>query len=324
MDSTLFSERNKLVPSNFLKFRCRMESTQGNDVHRDFTGVYYPRWRGMYLDEVRAILGEVKTFSIFPFDIYLKPDNEFFMTSDFVVGAKLVFGRSQSLRDKGVKCFVITHVDDARLRTITHSVSHEFREQPLSRKVIESLVAIRDAFIHQVGGSLELGIKNIGRRFRVVDECGDRRMDKHEFRRAVHDVHVDLTASEVDDIFASFKETPDGTISFEDFLTVVRGPMSDARKRAIASAFRKIDFTGSGALTLHDLIVKYNTKKHPDVRSGHLTEAQVSLLFVTQWDTREPRGKVTFAEFSDYYSGISAAILDDDQFCFFVADAWTG
>lgn len=330
MNTTIYDDQNRLDRGNFLKFRCRIESQGGADAHRDFTGCYYPRFRNLYIDEVRLVLGEPRLFPAFPLDVYTKPeDGDYYYTADFFVGAILTLGHVSNARDKGVKKFAVTEVDCSRLRDETSAggdvqfgATDSKRNKSISSKVAENLRKVRDGFIHMASDDAVLGIKDIGRRFRVVDDNGDRKISLPEFKKAVKEAKVDLSDADLRDIFNAFDRNADGTISFEELIEVIRGPMSEARKGVVRLAFRKLDHHGDGLITIQDVAAKYNAKGHAEVAAGRMTESQVLQSFIGVWDNRDRNGEISFAEFCDYYNGVSASIDDDRMFIAIVASAW--
>lgn len=323
MNSTLYSQQNRLEPSNVIKFRCRIDNSDGQDVHRNFTGVYYPRWRALYLDEMRQILNQYQVVPIFPFDVYTKEDGSHFMSDDFQVGKAFNLGRSSAARDRAAKSYVITEVDDSNLRTPTTSDVRKFLvDKKLSPSTVDLLLKIRDAFTRRAGGAMELGIKDMGRRFRNVDANGDRRVSKSEFAKCLKDVHLDISASELDAVFNAFDQNADGSVSFEEILSIVRGPMNERRKKAVADIFRKLDLDGDGNVTAQELRTRFNATEHPEVRRGELTAEQLTTAFLSVWDTRDKNGAISFAEFCDYYNGLSALVHSDDLFEAIVFSSW--
>ena len=331
------TSRNSLVPSDMLRFRCRLESADGKDAHRSFTGVYYPRWRALYVDEIKESLGKVKLTSVLPFDVYLNPQvgdrSDFYYTSDFVLGATLRFDRCDggegSVADKFpgsldvLKCFVVTHVDDSQLRTQTESGREASLASTLRRDVpsdvVKQLIQVRAAFSARCG---ELSIKAIGRRFRTMDDSGNRLVSREEFQKCLNEVHLHYSSEEVKRIFDAFDTNQDGQLSYEELLLVMRGPMSDVRKSVVQQAFAKLDADRDGQITIAEIGAKYRAASHPDVVAGHLTEKQVLSAFASVWDSRDRNGIVTFAEFSDYYSGVSAGVDSDEAFVELVRAAW--
>lgn len=322
MNSNLYSQRNQLVQSNVVKFRCRLEGGEGQDVHRVFSGAYFPRWRALYLDEMRLVLGNYRVVPIFPFEVYTRDDGSHFMTDDFKVGESVFLGKTKAARDRCARTFVVTEIDVTRLRTPTASESFPpISGSSLPASVAEALGKVRGAFGQKAGGSIELGIKDIGRYFRAVDAHGNRVVSQLQLQKCIADSHVTLSASEVDHIVDSL--TREGASSaFDTLISALRGPMSERRKGAVANVFQKLDVNGDGCITMHKIKSCFNAIDHPDVRNGDLTPEQLTIGFLGVWDARDKNGAVTYNEFCDYYSGINFAVDNDDLFEAIVYSTW--
>ena len=66
----------------------------------------------------------------------------------------------------------------------------------------------------------------------------------------------------------------------------------------------------------------YDASHHPEVIEGKKTPDEVFREFMTQWDTQEKDGIVTFDEFLEYYEGVSCSIDRDDYFELMMKRAW--
>ncbi|XP_030598908.1 calcyphosine-like b isoform X2 [Archocentrus centrarchus] len=100
-------------------------------------------------------------------------------------------------------------------------------------------------------------------------------------------------------------------------------PMSNARKEVVMQAFRKLDKTGDGVITIEDLRGVYNARYHPRYQNGEWTEDQVFRMFLDSFDSPYDKdGKVTKDEFVNYYSGVSASIDSDVYFILMMKNAW--
>ena len=101
----------------------------------------------------------------------------------------------------------------------------------------------------------------------------------------------------------------------------------------IKKAFEKIDGNGNGVLELDDIREKYNARFHPDVVANKKTEDEILQEFLETFEVHRQcsrsdeasvkgDGKVTFNEFCDYYSNVSASIDNDQYFELMMTNAW--
>lgn len=77
-----------------------------------------------------------------------------------------------------------------------------------------------------------------------------------------------------------------------------------------------MDQTGDGVITIADLRNIYSVKEHPMFQSGQLTEDEILTRFLHTFEGGQGNydDKVTWEEFLNYYSAISASIDCDDYF----------
>lgn len=141
-------------------------------------------------------------------------------------------------------------------------------------------------------------------------------------------------------------------VSASDHLIVrrVQPQMSEARKEVVMQAFRKLDKTGDGVITIEDLRGVYNAKCHPKYQNGEWSEDQVFRTFLDSFDSPYDKdGKVTGAwrlarqapcglwtwfdagitpwrwprrHFMNYYAGASESINNDEYFIMTMRNAW--
>jgi hypothetical protein len=374
-------ERHNLLLNDVLKFRCKLDSQDGKDTARAFTGVFFPRWRALYLDEVHTVVGmrgqtSIKLTPVYDFDVFFKVPpavgsssssvsldasasssgffGEYFTTADFKVGAKVKLGLTVSARDEHAKLFYITAVDASLLLTKTTPGPGSSNLLTLSRlagrsypqETLDVFGKLRAAYVERAGGDATLALKNFGRRFREPIVPGGRRVvDVDRLVRCAADVAivfsraeaeaaisgltpVPLTGASMATFMASTKATIVATSSgplmadYNDVLELLRGPFSTARTQAVQTAFAFIDTNGDGYATLDELAGHLDLSWHSDVRSGAITRQQAARAFMAVWDAKDRLQKVSYAEFFDYYSGVSAITSDDEEFVGLVCATW--
>lgn len=335
LNSTMFDGVNRIDRTDVIKFRCTLSSQDSADVHRAFSGSYFPRWHAFYIDEVRLINGLVRLNAAYPLDTYSKEDGSHFLAADFSVGNRIEMSFAPTnQRDDAARAFVITQSDVSRLyntallsATLPLCKGTQYRAalDAVPEKVVNDLLSIRDAFIRQYGGVVELGLKAVGKHFRTqLDNAGNRLVVAETLEQTLVECGVSLSAGQVQAILNAFPPVANlpGAVRLEDVLEIMRGPMSEDRMFAVQRVFQHLDYDGDGVLTLAEIGAKFAAADHPDVRNGSLTAQQLRNGFLATWDARTAAGKVTYAEFMDYYSGVSATIADDAQFEATVRSSW--
>lgn len=74
--------------------------------------------------------------------------------------------------------------------------------------------------------------------------------------------------------------------------------MSNARRSLVHQAFKKLDKTGDGVITIEDIRGVYKVNKHPKYMSGEWTADQVLQIFLDSFDSDDKDGKVSCFSFS--------------------------
>merc|ERR1719453_997537 len=77
-------------------------------------------------------------------------------------------------------------------------------------------------------------IRNLSRAFRSMDEGSRGVLKKDQFERALGYCHMYLNNQEVETIMSHYDLKHDGTMSYEEFLTGMRGSLN-ARRKALTS-----------------------------------------------------------------------------------------
>ena len=80
------------------------------------------------------------------------------------------------------------------------------------------------------------------------------------------------------------------TTSF-NCLSLLQPPMNKARINVVGEAFKKLDKTGDGFVTIEDLRGVYDVKNHPKYLNGEATEEELYIKFLANFETNGLSGK---------------------------------
>lgn len=154
-------------------------------------------------------------------------------------------------------------------------------------------------------------IRGMGRSFKIMDDNGDRKIDKQEFYWGLKDLGADISKKEAGILLDHLDANKDGVVSYDEFLYGIRGAPNAIRQDVIDQCFRKFDHDGNGVVTSADLRVVYDCSTHPKVISGEMTQEEVFVQFLASFGDRNGDGVITHQEWSDYYAAVSANIDSD-------------
>jgi len=198
------------------------------------------------------------------------------------------------------------------------SAAQEFRNlpTPLSAEALKNKVR---EIVNKRGNH---GIRGLARSFAIMDDGGDKKLDRDDFKWGLYDYGVHLDDDQFGVLLDDFDTNDDGYISFDEFLVAIRGPLNARRLGFIDQAYDLLDRNGDELVTVDDLAAAYDCSQHPSVASGEKSDNEVLREFMSMWDTGTKDYKVTRDEFRDYYKDVSASIDDDDYFELMMRNAW--
>lgn len=175
------------------------------------------------------------------------------------------------------------------------------------------------AFCRERSGN---GLRGLRVMFKAMDRNRNKSLDPVEFKYAMRDYGFPVSDMEVTQIVKYFDTNRDGKISFDEFLRAIRGDLNDRRTNMVHMAYKVLDKSGDGLVTLDDIMKAYDASHHPDFQSGRKSEEDIMREFMGVWETHKKDGIVTLEEFEDYYKDISASIDSDDYFELMIRNAW--
>ena len=165
-------------------------------------------------------------------------------------------------------------------------------------------------------------IRGMGRSFKIMDDNGDRKIDKQEFYWGLKDLGATISKNEAGILLEHLDLNKDGVVSYDEFLYGIRGAPNASRQEIIDVAFRKFDLDGNGTVTSADLRTVFDTSTHPKVISGEMTDEEVYVQFLASFGDKNGDGVITKQEWDDYYAAVSANIDNDNHLIQLMRAAW--
>lgn len=162
-----------------------------------------------------------------------------------------------------------------------------------------------------------VGIKGLGRLFRIADDDSNRSVDLHEeLPKMLGDVGVLLNKTEIDELSRMLDRNGNGSISFNEFIYHFAPPMSQRRIDIVNKAFDHLDEDNNGVIELSDIERKY--ARDPTKKGAS------KLVFdnFLQCFDKNGDGTISRDEFMNYYRDISPNIDNDEYFVTLIKNAW--
>jgi Ca2+-binding EF-hand superfamily protein len=107
------------------------------------------------------------------------------------------------------------------------------------------------------------GIRGLGIVFRKMDSTRCGKLDRYEFMWGLKENGHTLSPSEFERVFKFFDKNNDGKISYDEFLSGLRGDLNKRRRGMVDLAYNKLDADGNGIVDINDLSLRYNVEFHP-------------------------------------------------------------
>ena len=131
-------------------------------------------------------------------------------------------------------------------------------------------------------------------------------------------------------IFFNYANKNDSDIiSTEQLINIIKGNLNEQRKLYIVDLFSKIDTEHTNKISIQLLKNTFNAKRHPEVINGTKSLEEVleqfcySLDLYCELNGIQKNGELTFENFVDYYSCVSASIPDEVYFEDMINGVWS-
>ena len=194
----------------------------------------------------------------------------------------------------------------------------------LSESAINSIIiSIRNNININNGIKLFTFIKNLKKR-----ELNNSQISINDLYNLFQDMRINIPYNEIKILFNYTNKNDSDIIPTEQLINIIKGSLEEQRKLYIVEVFSNIDKEQTGKVQIDSLKNLFNAKKHPEVINGTKSQEEVFEQFCNSLDLyREinnipKNGELSFENFIDYYTGISASIPDEVYFEDMINGVW--
>ena len=186
-----------------------------------------------------------------------------------------------------------------------------------------AVIAIIARIKKELQGRGVRGFVGLQRKFRTMDRDGNKNLSFDELKYGFRDMRIRITDDELKQLIDAVDTDQSGKVEFEEFVQMLRDPLTPRRLALVDLAYSILDVDGNGIVDAAEVASAYNASKHPEVMTGSKSVQDVMAEFLDTFDVGgEVDGKVTRDEFINYYSNLSASIDNEDYFELMIRNAW--
>jgi len=185
---------------------------------------------------------------------------------------------------------------------------------------------VREILAKRSGGATTL--KGMAVQFKILDRDATGSLDRQEMQigldKFLRGYGVQLSKSEVDELFKLFDADRSGTVSYDEFIKGLRGSMNQFRVDFVKLAWYQLDTSRKGYVTVDDLGKVYDVSGNPLVKAGKITPQECLKAFMNNWHLADKKhlDTVSLDDFIEYYDWVSSSIDRDDYFELMIRNAW--
>ena len=150
-----------------------------------------------------------------------------------------------------------------------------------------------------------------------------------ELYNIFQDMRINIPFDELKIVFNFANKNDSEIISTEQLINIIKGNLNEQRKLYIEQIFSKIDKEQTKKISINVLKNMFNSKKHPEVINGLKSEEEVFEQFCLSLDLFcelyyiPKNGDISYDNFIEYYSYISASIPDEVYFEDMINGVWS-
>ena len=143
----------------------------------------------------------------------------------------------------------------------------------------------------------------------------------------IEQMGLDINQDDLINFYSILDYTQCNKVSTNEILRLIRGEIPEQRKILIVTKFAVLDKEKTGIISISLVKELYNFKFHPDVFLGKKSAEQIYKEFLYTFDIfcelNGLKDVISYKDFIEYYTPISASILNDNYFDDIILGVWS-
>ncbi|XP_053478397.1 calcyphosin-2 isoform X1 [Ictalurus furcatus] len=306
-----------------LCFYARILSRCGREACRELIGFYFTCDQTLTVYEYRSF-GKNRCNAL-PFIVrgVYRTRGRPYCLSDISQGANLRFSTDgphvpENLRQRPYLTLRVTDVDEEAKSLLL--VQFGETEHRLSAEEIndgKTLTTIQASVRERLKGRAVRTLIGLGRRLQSLDVKQNGIVGREQLRECLME-ELSLSGQEVEAVWRVVGLQRERVVDYAEAMCAVTGDMNESRKAVFIKVYNKLDPNKTGSVSLTD-IEKFYCVNHQLQRPEHGAE----LDFITcVRDAGRVTKHVSYAEFQDYYEGLSIEIPNDQVYINILRSTW--
>lgn len=191
-------------------------------------------------------------------------------------------------------------------------------------KPSSSLKALLESIRRQLVAGGPMSFLHLERRLLRMDNHYTGSLSRELVRQACRDLGLSISDRDFHSLFNCLDRNGDGQVYVDDFLAALRAPLNNRRKAIVELAFKQLDMSGRGMITVDQMKDCYDSSKNPEVIAKKKSPQQAYREFLEHFELgMEITGIVTSHEFINYHTSLGVSVDDDAYFEVIVRNVWS-
>ena len=207
------------------------------------------------------------------------------------------------------------------------NVEIQNNEEQTKQMIINTLNKLKKTFILRGPHSLF----SFQRKLSLYDLNHKGLISFDDFSMIIQVYTMNITPEETKIIFDLFDKEKTGTINYNELIQTIIGQISSQRQLIIQKVYDRFNKDNNGKVSISEIKLLFNSRRHPDVINGKKTEGEIFGEFLDNIENYREylehlkgayENNFSLEDFINFYSLVGIGIEDDNLFDFMMNNCW--